>query len=94
MREIVSFVWEKRDFKTAEKLRKRLKRPGISYDKIAIDELCIASVYLLSISVSSGVLPNSPAKSMPGSQLMYSFGIMDKARFHRKKALQEICEKV
>jgi hypothetical protein len=30
----VSFVWGKRDFKTAEKLRKRL---GISYDKIAIE---------------------------------------------------------
>jgi IS1 family transposase len=35
--EIVSFVWGKRDLKTAEKLRKRLKRLGISYDKTAVD---------------------------------------------------------
>jgi IS1 family transposase/transposase-like protein len=36
--EIVSFVWGKRDLKTAEKLRRRLKRLGISYDKIGIDD--------------------------------------------------------
>jgi IS1 family transposase len=35
--EIVAFVWGKRDLKTAQKLRKRLKRMGISYDTIATD---------------------------------------------------------
>jgi IS1 family transposase len=35
--EIVSFVWEKRDLKTAEKLRRRLKGLGISYDTVGID---------------------------------------------------------
>ena len=35
---VVSFVWGKRNLKTGEKLRKWLKRMGISYDKIAIDE--------------------------------------------------------
>jgi IS1 family transposase/transposase-like protein len=36
--EIVSYVWGKRDLKTAKKLKKRLKRLGISYDLIACDE--------------------------------------------------------
>jgi IS1 family transposase len=36
--EIVAFVWGKRDLKTAQKLRKRLKRLGISYDRIATDD--------------------------------------------------------
>ena len=36
--EIVTYVWGKRNLKTAEKLRKRLKRLGISYDRIAVDE--------------------------------------------------------
>jgi IS1 family transposase len=35
--EIVAFVWGKRDIKTAEKLRKRIKRLGIHYDLIATD---------------------------------------------------------
>jgi IS1 family transposase/transposase-like protein len=35
--EIVSFVWGRRDLKTAQKLRKRIKRLGITYDKIATD---------------------------------------------------------
>jgi IS1 family transposase/transposase-like protein len=35
--EIVAFVWGKRDLKTAEKLRKRIKRMGISYDRLATD---------------------------------------------------------
>jgi len=35
--EIVSYVWGKRNIKTAEKLRKRLKRLGISYNRIAND---------------------------------------------------------
>jgi IS1 family transposase/transposase-like protein len=35
--EIVAYVWGKRDIKTAQKLRKRLKRLGISYDRIATD---------------------------------------------------------
>jgi insertion element IS1 protein InsB len=36
--EIVAYVWGKRDLKTAKKLRKRLKRLGVSYDRIACDE--------------------------------------------------------
>jgi IS1 family transposase len=32
--EIVAYVWGKRDIKTAEKLRKRIQRLGISYDRI------------------------------------------------------------
>jgi IS1 family transposase/transposase-like protein len=36
--EIVTYVWGKRDLKTAKKLRKRLKRLGITYDYAAIDE--------------------------------------------------------
>jgi IS1 family transposase/transposase-like protein len=36
--EIVAYVWGKRDLKTAQKLRKRLKRLGISYGRIACDE--------------------------------------------------------
>ena len=36
--EIVMYVWGKRDLKTAKKLRKRLKRLGITYDYAAIDE--------------------------------------------------------
>ena len=36
--EIVAYVWGKRDIKTASKLRKRLKRLGITYTRIASDE--------------------------------------------------------
>jgi IS1 family transposase len=36
--EIVAFVWGKRDLKTAQKLRKRIKRLGISYDRVATDD--------------------------------------------------------
>jgi insertion element IS1 protein InsB len=36
--EVVAYVWGKRDLKTAKKLRKRLKRLGASYDRIACDE--------------------------------------------------------
>ena len=36
--EIVAYVWGKRDLKTAAKLRKQLKRLGITYDWIASDE--------------------------------------------------------
>ncbi|MDR2783900.1 MAG: IS1 family transposase [Treponema sp.] len=36
--EIAAFVWGKRDLKTAKKLRKRIKRLGISYDRIATDD--------------------------------------------------------
>jgi IS1 family transposase len=36
--EIVAFVWGKRDLKTAQKLRKRIQRLGISYDKVATDD--------------------------------------------------------
>jgi IS1 family transposase len=36
--EIVAYVWGKRDLKTAKKLRKRLKRLGITYDEIGMDE--------------------------------------------------------
>jgi hypothetical protein len=32
--EIAAYVMEKRDIKTAEKLRKRIKEPGISYDRV------------------------------------------------------------
>ena len=35
--EIVAYVWGKRDLKTAEKLKKRLKRMGITYDRMAMD---------------------------------------------------------
>ena len=35
--EIVAYVWGKRDMKTAQKLWKRLKRLGIRYDIIAMD---------------------------------------------------------
>jgi IS1 family transposase len=35
--EIVSFVWGKRDLKTARKLRKRLLASRISYDRICTD---------------------------------------------------------
>jgi IS1 family transposase len=35
--EIVAYVWGKRDIKTAEKLRKRMQRLGISYERIATD---------------------------------------------------------
>jgi IS1 family transposase len=35
--EIVAYVWGKRDLKTVEKLRKRLKRLEVTYDHIAID---------------------------------------------------------
>ena len=36
--EIVAYVWGKRDLRTAKKLRRRLKRLGITYDHIAIDK--------------------------------------------------------
>ena len=36
--EIVAYVWGKRDLKTAKKLRRRLKRLGVTYDRIACDE--------------------------------------------------------
>src|SRR5215469_8251477 len=36
--EIVAYVWGKRDLKTATKLRKRLQRLGITYNRIASDE--------------------------------------------------------
>jgi hypothetical protein len=36
--EIVAFVWGKRDLKTAKKLRNRIKRLGISCDRIATDD--------------------------------------------------------
>ena len=35
--EIVAYVWGKRDLKTAKKLRKRIKRLGITYDTVATD---------------------------------------------------------
>jgi IS1 family transposase len=35
--EIVAYVWGKRDIKTAEKLRRRIKRLGVSYERIATD---------------------------------------------------------
>ena len=35
--EIVAYVWGKRDLKTAQKLRKRLRRLGITYERIAMD---------------------------------------------------------
>jgi IS1 family transposase len=36
--EIAAYVWGKRDLKTAKKLRKRLRRLGISYDRAATDD--------------------------------------------------------
>jgi IS1 family transposase len=33
----VAYVWGKRDIKTAKKLKRRIKRLGISYDQIATD---------------------------------------------------------
>jgi IS1 family transposase len=35
---IVGYVWGKRDLKTAKKLRKRLRRVGINYDRVATDD--------------------------------------------------------
>ena len=35
--EIVAYVWGKRNMKTAEKLRKRLKRLEIGYDRLGVD---------------------------------------------------------
>jgi IS1 family transposase len=35
--EIVAYVWGNRDKRTANKLRKRLKKQGITYDRLAID---------------------------------------------------------
>ena len=35
--EIVAYVWGKRDLKTAEKLRERLKQLGITYGRVATD---------------------------------------------------------
>ncbi|MDR0757089.1 MAG: hypothetical protein LBF85_04505 [Tannerella sp.] len=35
--EIVSFVWGRRDLKTARKLRKKLQASGVSYDRIRTD---------------------------------------------------------
>jgi IS1 family transposase len=35
--EIVAYVWGKRDLRTAVKLKKRLKRLGVTYDRIACD---------------------------------------------------------
>jgi IS1 family transposase len=32
--DIVAYVWEKRDIKTAKKLRERIKGLGISYDRV------------------------------------------------------------
>jgi len=36
-REIVVYVWGKRDLKTAKKLRKRLQQLGVTYDYVAMD---------------------------------------------------------
>ena len=36
--EIVAYVWGKRDIKTAEKLRKKIRRSGISYESIGTDD--------------------------------------------------------
>jgi IS1 family transposase/transposase-like protein len=36
--EVVAFIWGKRDYKTAHKLRRRLMKPGITYDSIATDD--------------------------------------------------------
>jgi hypothetical protein len=36
--EIVTYEWGKRELKTAKKLRKRIQRPGISYDRIGTDD--------------------------------------------------------
>jgi IS1 family transposase len=35
--EIVAFVWGKQDIKTAQKLKSKMKRLGISYDRVATD---------------------------------------------------------
>jgi IS1 family transposase len=35
--EIVAYVWRKGDIRTGQKLRKVLKRLGVSYDQIATD---------------------------------------------------------
>ena len=36
--EIIAYVWGKRDLRTAEKLRKKLKELNITYDSIATDD--------------------------------------------------------
>jgi IS1 family transposase len=35
--EMVAFVWGKRDLKTAQKLKKQLKRLGVTYHELATD---------------------------------------------------------
>jgi len=37
--EIAAYVWGNRDRRTAKKLRERLRKPGITYDRIAADNL-------------------------------------------------------
>ena len=37
-REIITYVWGKRDLRTAKKLRKQLKELNITYDSIATDD--------------------------------------------------------
>ena len=37
-REIIAYVWGKRDLRTAKKLRKQLKKRDITYDSIATDD--------------------------------------------------------
>jgi IS1 family transposase/transposase-like protein len=36
--EIIAYMWGKRDLKTAKKLRRAIKKSGITYDEIAMDE--------------------------------------------------------
>jgi IS1 family transposase/transposase-like protein len=36
--EIIAYAWGKRNLKTAEKLRRAIKRSGITYDEIAMDD--------------------------------------------------------
>ena len=38
IREIITYVWGKRDLRTAKKLRKQLKELNITYDSIATDD--------------------------------------------------------
>jgi len=38
IREIITYVWGKRDLKTAKKLRKQLKELNITYASIATDD--------------------------------------------------------
>ncbi|CEN50983.1 Insertion element IS1 1/5/6 protein insB (fragment) [Capnocytophaga canimorsus] len=49
-KEIVAWVWGKRNIKTAQKLREKLKKLGVSFDEICTDNweafcVCFSRIY-------------------------------------------------